>query len=54
MGGRFMLRRREGEFKPYSEELNMVLTMVERIHLRLRLRLRLRRLRLPHSSLQLR
>lgn len=54
MGGRFMSPRREGELESYSEELNIVLTMVARIHLRLRLRLHLRRLRLPHSHLQLR
>jgi hypothetical protein len=46
MGGRFMSRRREGELKSYSKVLNMVLTMVERMHLR--------RLRVPHLSLQLR
>jgi len=31
MGGRSTLRRREGELKSYSEVLNIVLMMVERM-----------------------
>jgi small nuclear ribonucleoprotein (snRNP)-like protein len=31
MGGRSTLRHREGELKSYSEVLNMVLSMVERM-----------------------
>ena len=44
MGGRSMSRLREGELKSYSKVLNMVLTIVDRVHLR--------HLPLPHLSLQ--